>query len=334
MPGSTGTPYFSKTSRAWYSKRSTLAASSLRVGVVGEQPVSRHRDSSTSRDIGGTNPSAPARLLRARAPRFDARGAPYDRGVRAARDWPEYAADGALVLGGAAAILLQLGDPVVARGVAAHSAFARDPLRRLEHTLAYVYAVSLGDDELERLVAGMVDGAHSGVPGARDAAHQIWVAATLCWTGMRTHALLRGAITAELADEIVARSERLATALQTRPGAWPRDRTAFADYWDARIPALEIGPEAREVAGQLLHPTALPWWARPAMPIVRALTPALLPPTVREAYGLPLRRGRAALALALVRALLALAPRRLSELPSRHVLERLRRHAARRSGKA
>ncbi|WP_181408987.1 oxygenase MpaB family protein [Schumannella soli] len=249
--------------------------------------------------------------------------------MRAARDWPEYAADGALVLGGAAAILLQLGDPVVARGVAAHSAFARDPLRRLEHTLAYVYAVSLGDDELRRLVAGMVDGAHDGVPGARDAEHQTWVAATLCWTGMRTHALLRGPVAAALADEIVARSERLATALQLPAGAWPADRAAFDAYWDARILALEIGAEAREVAGQLLHPTALPWWARPAMPIVRALTPALLHPSVRAAYGLPLRRRRAALALALVRTVLAITPRRLRELPSRRLLARLRHHSSR-----
>ena len=37
-----------------------------------------------------------------------------------------YARDSTLVLGGAAAILLQIADPVVGRGVAAHSAFAED----------------------------------------------------------------------------------------------------------------------------------------------------------------------------------------------------------------
>ena len=57
------------------------------------------------------------------------------------REFERYARDGALVLGGAAAILLQVADPVVARGVGQHSAFADDPMRRLRHTLGYVYSV-------------------------------------------------------------------------------------------------------------------------------------------------------------------------------------------------
>ncbi|MES1170192.1 MAG: oxygenase MpaB family protein, partial [Leifsonia sp.] len=60
-----------------------------------------------------------------------------------ARSFEEYAADGVLVLGGAAAILLQVADPVVARGVAEHSDFARRPMDRLRNTLRYVYAVGL-----------------------------------------------------------------------------------------------------------------------------------------------------------------------------------------------
>ncbi|WP_181408418.1 oxygenase MpaB family protein [Schumannella sp. 10F1B-5-1] len=249
--------------------------------------------------------------------------------MKPARDWTEYAADGGLVLGGAAAILLQLADPVVARGVAAHSAFARDPLRRLEHTLAYVYAVSLGDDEVERLAARGVDRAHAGVPGAVDAEHQLWVAATLVWTGMRTHALLRGPLSPVVAEQVVARSERLATALQLPAGVWPADRRAFDDYWDARLPTLEVGADARAVAAQLLHATALPWWGRTAMPLVRILTPALLPPAVREAYGLRVHRVRAAVLLAALRTLLTLIPRRLRELPSRRLLAQLRRHTER-----
>lgn len=282
----------------------------------------------------GPGPPGPAspRATRGTAP--GAAGArpspgPYDHRVRPARDWTEYAADGALVLGGAAAILLQLADPVVARGVAAHSAFARDPLRRLEHTLAYVYAVSLGDDEAERLAAHRVDRAHAGVPGAVDAEHQLWVAATLVWTGMRAHTLLRGPVPAPLAEQVVARSERLATALQLPPGVWPADRRAFDDYWDARLPTLEVGADARAVAAQLLHATALPWWGRAAMPLVRILTPALLPPPVREAYGLRVHRVRAAVLLAALRTLLTLIPRRLRELPSRRLLAQLRRHLER-----
>ena len=67
------------------------------------------------------------------------------------RELDRYTREGALLFGGVLAILLQLGDPVVARGVAAHSSFATDPLGRLRRTLEYVYAIRLGRDEHERL---------------------------------------------------------------------------------------------------------------------------------------------------------------------------------------
>ena len=105
--------------------------------------------------------------------------------------YERYARDSTLVLGGGAAILLQLADPVVAAGVAAHSAFADDPVRRLRHTLGYVYAIMLGDAETVRRAAGYVDRAHAGVPGATDPDRQLWVAATLYRVGVQVHELIR-----------------------------------------------------------------------------------------------------------------------------------------------
>ncbi len=99
------------------------------------------------------------------------------------RDYREYSAEGALIAGGGAAILLQLGDPVVAAGVAAHSDFSSDPMRRLRHTLAYVYAIGLGDPHQAAGAARTVNRAHAPVPGAFDPDHQLWVAATLYAVG-------------------------------------------------------------------------------------------------------------------------------------------------------
>ncbi len=58
----------------------------------------------------------------------------------------EVAGEGILLAGGAAAILLQVADPRVAAGIAAHSDFADRPLDRLHATLTYLYVTAYGTD--------------------------------------------------------------------------------------------------------------------------------------------------------------------------------------------
>lgn len=231
-----------------------------------------------------------------------------------------YTRDSALVLGGGAAILLQIADPVVGRGVAAHSAFAEDPMRRLQHTLGYVYAIGLGDTEQVRRAAGFVDRAHAGVAGATDPDRQLWVAATLYRVGVDTYELLHGALDARLADEIYAASELLGTALQVPEGRWPADRAAFEDYWRDAVAGLQVGDDARSVARDLLHPRRVPLWVRAGMPPGRTLTAGLLPASVRDAYGLPWHPRRFNWAVAVARLATRLAPRRLREAPSRRLV--------------
>ena len=89
--------------------------------------------------------------------------------------------------------------------------------------------------------------------------------------------------------------------------------------------ALEIGDDARGIARDLLRNRAIPWWTRPAMPLVRVVTSGLLPAEVREAYGLPWHPRRYRAAIWFVRAVRRVTPRRLRELPSRRLLETERR---------
>ncbi len=243
-----------------------------------------------------------------------------DRGVRSPTSFEEYAADGVLVLGGAAAILLQVGDPVVARGVAEHSDFARNPMARLRNTLRYVYAVGLGSEQQSQLAAGAVNRAHARVAGATDAHRQLWVAATLHHVGVSVHERVVGPLDPGVADEIYTASERLGTMLQLPAGTWPVDRAAFDSYWADAVAGLEVGDDARGIARDLLRNRAIPWWTRPAMPLVRAVTSGLLPTSVREAYGLPWHPRRYRAAMGFVRLLRRVTPRRLRELPSRRLL--------------
>ena len=236
------------------------------------------------------------------------------------REFERYARDGALVLGGPAAILMQVADPVVARGVARHSAFAEDPMRRLRHTLGYVYGITLGDESQAGAAGEHVDRAHRGVAGATDPERQLWVAATLYRFGVEVHELLRGPMPDALADEVYAASEGLGTALQVPPGLWPADRAAFERYWMDAVAALEVGDDARAVARDLLQPGRVPLWIRAGLPLGRTLTAGLLPASIRDAYGLPDRPRAFRRAVRVARLASRLVPRRLRELPSRRLL--------------
>jgi uncharacterized protein (DUF2236 family) len=240
-----------------------------------------------------------------------------------ARSFEEYAADGVLVLGGAAAILLQLADPVVARGVAAHSTYATDPMKRLRNTLSYVYAVGLGSEAQTALAARFVDRAHVGIEGATDADHQLWVAATLSEVGRSLHEQVHGPLAPHVADEVYAACARLGTTLQLPEGAWPDSREAFARYWCATLDTLDVTDDARGVANELLHSRAIPWFTRPLMPLVRLVTAGLLPAKVRDAYGLPHHPAQYRAAIWFVRTVVRITPRRLRELPSRRLLDAL-----------
>ncbi|WP_187264901.1 oxygenase MpaB family protein [Homoserinibacter sp. GY 40078] len=238
----------------------------------------------------------------------------------------DYLAEGALVLGGGAALLLQLAHPAIGSAVARHSRFPRDPMRRLRHTLGYVYAIGLGTPEAAAGAARAVDRMHDGIPGARDAELQLWVAATLHGVGMQVHDLLFAPLPDAVADEVYAVSGRFGTSLQVPPELWPATRADFDAYWERMLPTLDVRDDARAVAAAILHPVrgTAPWWVRAALPLGRLVTAGLLPSVIRDAYGLPRRPRRERAASTLIRILARLTPRRIRRLPSRLLLPALR----------
>ena len=58
-----------------------------------------------------------------------------------------------LLLGGGRALLMQLAHPLVAKGVAEHSDFRRDPFARLRRTLDATYAIVFGSEAEARAAA-------------------------------------------------------------------------------------------------------------------------------------------------------------------------------------
>ncbi|MDF1478329.1 oxygenase MpaB family protein [Leifsonia sp. H3M29-4] len=241
----------------------------------------------------------------------------------------KFSAEAILLAGGGAALLLQLANPAVGRGVAEHSDFANRPLDRLRGTLTYLTVTVYGTPEEARLVARRVGEAHAPVRSAdydaRDPELQLWVAATLYDTAVRVHELAFGALDPEAAETLLADYAVIGTALGVPRSLWPADRAAFAAYWGAAVGRLRVDEPARRVAQQLLHPVSGPWWLRSLMPTARVVTAGLLDEPLREAYGLHHDPRRFARFVRFARGAYPHLPRRLREAPMRWVLRRFRR---------
>ncbi|MFF2841464.1 oxygenase MpaB family protein [Paenarthrobacter sp. NPDC057981] len=212
------------------------------------------------------------------------------------RGLADIGAEGVLLAGAGRAILLQIANPRVGHGVAEHSNFAERPMDRLRATMTYVYAVVYGSEEQVKAVRRAVNRAHAPVRrgadessagySAFDAESQLWVVATLYETAVTVYEQVHGPLDDDAADRIYREYARIGTALQLPASMWPADRSAFVEYWNAQVAALQPDAKALGVARDLLHPSGGPQLLRLAMPLARFLTAGLLPEHVRDAYGL------------------------------------------------
>ncbi|GAB3028957.1 oxygenase MpaB family protein [Parafrigoribacterium mesophilum] len=234
-----------------------------------------------------------------------------------------------LLAGGARAILLQIANPSVGRGVAEHSRFATDPLLRLRNTLTYVYVVSCGTPHDIEAVAHAVHRAHSPVRGAQydasDPNLQLWVAATLYDTATLVYQQIFGMLAPEDADSIYQDYAALGTVLGMPHELWPADRTAFRAYWDDAVTHLAVDQKTLQVAGELLHPQRVPLWLRAVMPLAQLVTVGLLTTDQRALYGLPWnirRQRRFDRAMAVAAAVYPRLPKRIRHWPRNHYLHR------------
>jgi len=216
---------------------------------------------------------------------------------RAARSFADVGPESVLLGGAGAAILLQLADPRVGRGVAVHSRFSEDPLSRLWATLDYAYAATLGGPRLRAAQVAHVQRAHGPVHGPASAAYpaydahdddaRAWVAMTLAWSGTRAWESVLGPLPVPLRDEVVRGYAPLATALGVPASAWFVTRAEFDETFAVRVEGLRVHDAARGVAHELLAARRAPLRLRAAMPAARLATAALLPASLRAQYALP-----------------------------------------------
>lgn len=207
----------------------------------------------------------------------------------------QMAPEGVMIAGGGRAILLQIAHPSVGYGVARHSSFAKDPLKRLHGTLTYIYALTNGTPQQAKKVVEWVSRAHEPVqsPGgpdhpaynASDPDLQLWVAATLYDSAILVYENMFGRLSRADADTIYCEYAVLGTALGMPAEKWPGSRAEFREYWYDAAAQLTVDAPVREVAAELMRPQNAPPYVKALLPIARILTAGMLPPTLREAYG-------------------------------------------------
>lgn len=198
-----------------------------------------------------------------------------------------------VLLGGQAALLLQIAHPEVAAGVAQHSRFRDEPIARLHRTLDTTLTVVFGEPAAARRALRRIDRRHVTVTGvsdrgtpyrARDPRLLLWVQATLVLTSLRLYELVLGALPAATRGRYWAETQPIALALGIPPAVLPAT-LADLEAFEREMLATEVRPDetSRLLARSIRRPLPLPDLAYAP---IDALTAGLLPPVLRDAFGL------------------------------------------------
>jgi uncharacterized protein (DUF2236 family) len=244
-----------------------------------------------------------------------------------------------LLLAWGPAILLQLAHPLVARGVADHSAFRGEPwgrTRRAHRTLDAMLRLSFGSEPEVQAAVARINAIHDRVHGrlredagvfpagtsysAHDPALLAWVHATLLDMNLRVFELFVGSLPLEDKDRYCAEASLMEGHLRIPEGRLPRSARELREYMDAMLANgdISVTDTARTLARAIVYPEA-PRVVRPAIWFMRLTIVGLLPPPIRAGYGFAWTsrsEARFRRATGIVRALLPLTPSALRHWPA------------------
>jgi uncharacterized protein (DUF2236 family) len=236
--------------------------------------------------------------------------------------------------GGGRAILLQLAHPFVAHGVDQHSRTRTDARGRFQRTFASVFAMAFGDLDHAFRAARRVHAIHTRVHGeidedvgswrrgtryhANDVGSLFWVHATLVDTSLVVREALFGPLEPGQAERFYQEQKRFAYLFGIPDAAMPADHAGFREYMARMLSSGEIavGRPARDIARFVLAPPTAA--LAPVMDWYQVMTAGLLPPRLRDQFGLRFRSLERALYRASVAAMkptIRALPRQLRYFP-------------------
>jgi len=199
----------------------------------------------------------------------------------------DFVGEQGVLLGAGSAVMLQLAMKGVGLGVAEHSTTLTRPLDRLRTTLTYIYVMAWGTPEEQREIARLVNRMHTKVRSAGrysafDQDLQLWVAATLVYSGEQMYEKLFGRLDPASRERVYRESWIYGTALQVPEEMWPPTRDEFDVYFENTMRTLESDPIIIDYAHRLLSSRGAPPLMRLALPLQSLMTRGNLDPRVRE----------------------------------------------------
>ena len=213
------------------------------------------------------------------------------------------------LLGGGRALLMQLAHPLIAAGVAEHSAFESAPLARLQRTVDLVHTLVFGARHEVEAALGAFHRGHSKIHGrlgepvgryaagdsytAGDAALRLWVWATLVDSQRTVYEHFVAPLERDERRLLAADGRRLGELMGVPAHLSPAGPEAFDDYMAGMLAGnhLAITDGVRQMSRLLLDPPValLP---RACAWLVRSVTPGLLPERLRGDYGMTWTSGQ------------------------------------------
>jgi uncharacterized protein (DUF2236 family) len=226
------------------------------------------------------------------------------------------------------ALVLQVAHPTVGAGVSEHSSFRADPWGRLLRTLDAFYGLVYGGPEAAAALGRRLRAMHAAITGvgadgrrysALEPEAYAWVHATLADAVVRGNEVLGRPLDADERErfwrEWRAAGRLLGVRTRDLPADWQRLEVYFEEMVGHR---LERTPAVDDVLATLHDPGAppLPCLLRAGWPLAGAalahahvlVTVGLLPPLLRQRFGLAWTRAREAEFYVLARALRATTP--------------------------
>ena len=205
------------------------------------------------------------------------------------------------------ALLLQVAHPTVGAGVRDHSTFEQDPWGRLLRTVDYLYLMVYSGREAAN-VGRRLREVHKAIKGANPDGSRYhalepeayaWVHATLVEGAIRAHLRFVGPLAQDEIERMYAEYMPLGRLLGLRSEQLPPDWPSFLAYFEDMVENTLVRHETVDrVLRSLNEPSRPPQlpaavdrlWRLVRVPPARALratTIGLLPPVLRERFGVP-----------------------------------------------
>jgi uncharacterized protein (DUF2236 family) len=206
-------------------------------------------------------------------------------------------------LGGGPAVLLQVAHPLVAAGVVEYSGYDRDLWRRLVRTLRALYLITFGDKEEAERTGAAVQALHARVRGATreqlgpfppgteysasDPELMLWVHATLVYSSLAAYERFVCRLSQQEREQYLVEMNLVARLFGVPAHVLPATYSAFREYFRSQLASevITVTAPAREIASVILA-TPIPIPLRLLVPAHRLATARLLPPRLRDEYGL------------------------------------------------